>query len=342
VSEPRVMEMRAAASPVSSEQLPAGAGERPAFAVVIPAFNEAENVGPLFDALAATFARHSLNGEVVFVDDGSTDETWSLAVAAAARMGPHARVARHRRNLGKTEAVLTAAREATADVFIIFDADLQHSTEEIPRFMEQIDAGWDIVTGRKIGQYQKRAVSSVYNRLSRFLFDVPVRDLNSMKAFRRDVLDSVSLRHDWHRFFVVIAYAQGFSVTEIDIELFPRRAGVSKYTGAGRIASSVGDLLVVWFYLRFSRKPMQLFGGLGLLLTMLGLLIGLVAVGFRAFGFGPPPTGYRPLLGLVLLLIVVGITLFGFGFTAEMIALLRSDVDQLKHRDEHGEQRRAD
>jgi glycosyltransferase involved in cell wall biosynthesis len=306
---------------------------RPRFAVIVPAFNEAENIGPLFEALEATFARHSLDGEVILVDDGSTDETYAYSVAAAERLGSRFKVARHRRNLGKTEAMITGARSSEAEVFIVFDADLQHSTEEIPRFMAEIDKGWDIVTGRKVGAYEKAAVSSVYNRISRFLFDVPVRDLNSMKAFRHEVLEDVPLRHDWHRFFVVIAYAQGFSVTEIDIELFPRRAGVSKYTGSRRVLSSVGDLLVVWFYLRFSRKPMQLFGGAGLLLTVLGLLVGIVTTAFRAMGYGPPSIGYRPLLGLVVLLLVVGITLFGFGFTAEMIALLKSDVDQLKHGD---------
>ncbi|HEX6573702.1 MAG TPA: glycosyltransferase family 2 protein [Gemmatimonadaceae bacterium] len=303
---------------------------KPDFSVIVPAYNEAENIGPLFEALEATFARHSLNGEVVLVDDGSSDETFALAKAAAERMGDRAIVTRHRRNLGKTEAMVTGAREARGEVFIIFDADLQHSTEEIPRFMAEIDKGWDIVTGRKVGAYEKRAVSGVYNRVSRFLFDVPVRDLNSMKAFRREVLDEVPLRHDWHRFFVVIAYARGFSVTEIDIELFPRRAGVSKYTGPGRVASSVGDLLVVWFYLRFSAKPMQLFGGAGMVLAGLGLIIGVVLTIMRALHFGPPAIGYRPLLGLVVLLVVVGISLFGFGFTAEMIALLRSEVEQMK------------
>jgi len=304
---------------------------KPAFSVLVPAYNEADNVAALFEALEATFARHSLDGEVVFVDDGSTDDTFRLATAAAAKMGDRAIVARHRRNLGKTEGMITGARHARSDVFIVFDADLQHSTEEIPRFMAKIDEGWDIVTGRKVGAYEKRAVSGVYNRLSRFLFDVPVRDLNSMKAFRREVLDSVSLRHDWHRFFVVLAYAQGFSVTEIDIELFPRRAGVSKYTGLGRVASSVGDILVVWFYLRFSRKPMQLFGGVGIVLTMIGALIGLVLTIMRALDFPPPSIGYRPPLAFVVLLIVVGISLFGFGFTAEMIALLRTEVEQLKN-----------
>lgn len=308
----------------------AAGGVKPDFSVIVPAYNESENIGALFDALEATFARHSLNGEVVLVDDGSSDDTFALAKAAAERMGDRAIVARHRRNLGKTEAMVTGAKAARGDVFIIFDADLQHSTEEIPRFMAEIEKGWDIVTGRKVGAYEKRAVSSVYNRVSRFLFDVPVRDLNSMKAFRREVLEEVPLRHDWHRFFVVIAYARGFSVKEIDIELFPRRAGISKYQGPGRVASSVGDLLVVWFYLRFSAKPMQLFGGAGMILAGLGLIIGVVLTIMRALHFGPPAIGYRPLLGLVVLLVVVGISLFGFGFTAEMIALLRSEVEQIK------------
>ena len=324
--------------PISHDVSSVAGAEKPTFAVIVPAYNEAENIAPLFEALAETFRKHSLDGEVILVDDGSTDDTFANAVAAASLMPGRARIARHRRNLGKTEAMLTGAREARADVFIVFDADMQHSTEEIPRFMEKMDAGWDIVTGRKIGEYEKRAVSSVYNRISRFLFDVPVRDLNSMKSFRREVLDSVPLRHDWHRFFVVIAYARGYSVTEIDIELFPRRAGVSKYTGKGRIMSSVGDLLVVWFYLRFSRKPMQLFGGAGVILTGLGLLIGLVLTVMRALHITPPSIGYRPILGFVVMLIVVGITLFGFGFTAEMIALLRSDLDQLKR----GDRRQAD
>ncbi|HUQ46925.1 MAG TPA: glycosyltransferase family 2 protein [Gemmatimonadaceae bacterium] len=305
----------------------------PRFAVIVPAYNEADNIPTLFAALRSTFDKHSLEGEVIIVDDGSTDRTYELAVAEAAKFGRNAHVVRHRRNLGKTEGMVTGSRAATAPVLIVFDADLQHSTEEIPRFMAKIDQGWDIVTGRKVGAYEKQAVSSVYNRMSRKLFDVPVRDLNSMKAFKAEILQGLALRHDWHRFFVVLAYAQGYSVTEIDIELFPRNAGVSKYTGSKRIFSSVGDLLVVWFYLRFSRKPMQLFGGAGVVLTVLGLAIGLVLVVLRAMEWGPPSIGYRPLLGLVVLLIVVGITLFGFGFTAEMIALLRSDVEQLKQGD---------
>lgn len=306
------------------------------FAVIIPALDEVENVPTLFAALRDTFERHSLDGDIVFVDDGSTDGTYAIASEEAAKLGSRARAVRHRRNLGKTEAILTGARATNADILVVFDADLQHSTEEIPCFVAKMAEGWDIVTGRKVGNYEKQAVSSIYNRLSRFLFDVPVRDLNSMKAFRREVLDDVALRHDWHRFFVVIAYARGFSVTEIDIELRPRLAGRSKYTGKRRVVSSVADLLVVWMYLKFTRKPMQLFGGAGAVLLGIGIVIGVIAVVLRAMNILPPPIGYRPLLGLVVLLILVGITLFGFGFTAEMIATLRSELEEMRrheHRD---------
>src|SRR5690606_17281968 len=183
--------------------------------------------------------------------------------------------------------------------------------------------------GRKVGAYEKRAVSSVYNRLSQRLFDVPARDLNSMKAFRRQILEEVPLRHDCHRFFIVLAYARGYTVSELDIELHPRTAGTSKYTGRGRILGGVGDLLVVWFYLKFSEKPMQFFGGTGLGLIVLGLLVGLVAIALRVGGW-MPPFGYRPLLTLVLLLETVGFMLFGFGFVGEMVAILRGAVSQLR------------
>lgn len=302
------------------------------FAVLIPAYDEVENIPALFRALRETFERHDLRGEIVLVDDGSDDGTYEAARAEEdAWPGARIKVLRHRRNQGKTEAMVTAARAAVSEYVILFDADLQHSPEELPRYLAKLAEGWDIVTGRKVGAYEKRGVSTVYNRLSQRLFAVPVRDLNSMKAFRREILDEIALRHDWHRFFVVLAHARGYSVTEIDIELFPRFAGVAKYSGRGRILVGVGDLVVVWFYLKFSAKPMQFFGGSGLVIILLGILVGAVAVALRVAGW-MPPFGYRPLLTLVLLLETVGFMLFGFGFIAELIATLRSEVDDLRHR----------
>lgn len=300
------------------------------FAVLIPAFNEEEVIPDLFRELRETFRRYGLSGEIIVVDDGSRDRTFEALQRESAGM-PRVKLLRHRRNRGKTEAMVTGAWAAESEFLVLFDADLQHATDDIPRFLAKLGEGWDIVTGRKVGHYEKRGVSSIYNRLSQALFHVPVRDLNSMKAFRTEILREIPLRHDWHRFFVVLAHAQGYTVSEIDIELFPRRAGVAKYSGRGRVLVGVGDLVVVWFYLKFSEKPMQFFGGGGLGLIFAGLLVGLLAIVLRVGGW-MPPFGYRPLLTLVVLMETVGFILFGFGFMAELIATLRAEVEDLRRR----------
>jgi hypothetical protein len=174
-------------------------------------------------------------------------------------------------------------------------------------------------------------VSRAYNRLSHRLFRVPVSDLNSMKAFRREVLIEVPLRHDWHRFFVVIAYDRGFTVTEIDIELLPRRHGEAKYGGRGRILVGLLDLVSVAFYLFFSRKPMMFFGLSGLVMAGLGVAVGLVTIGLRIAHL-MPPFGFRPLLYLVILLETLGFLLFGFGLVAEMMAQQHAEMDRLRRR----------
>ena len=305
------------------------------FAVVVPAYNEAAVIEDLVRELRAAFELHDLRGEVILVDDGSTDDTAAIAEREAADW-PGFRVLRHGVNLGKTEAILTAAAATDRTYLVLFDADLQHLPDEIPRFLAKLDEGWDIVTGRKLGYYDKRAVSSAYNRLSRSIFRVPVSDLNSMKAFRRTVLDEIQLRHDWHRFFVVLAHARGASVTEIDIDLHPRRAGTSKFQGPFRILVGIFDLVSVWFLLLFSRKPLLLFGGTGLTLAVLGVLVAVVTTYLRfvhpMLGFEPyiPPMGYRPLLYLVMLLETLGFVLVGFGLVSEQVALVRDELEALR------------
>ncbi len=316
---------QAAATPRQPAPQPeVAAALRRNFAVVIPALNESANIPGLFRELEATFRKHQLQGEIVFVDDGSTDD--SLAVARQeGRKLARFRVEQHKRNLGKTEALLTGARAAESDWIVLFDADLQHHPEEIPRLLAEIEKGYDIVCGRKRGKYDKRLVSGIYNWLSRRLFRVPVRDLNSIKVFRSSVLDEIHLRHDWHRFFVVLAHARGYRVGEIDVELHPRKQGESKYGGKARVFVGLLDLVAVWFLLLFSRKPMLLFGFTGLALLTVGLLVGITAIVLRMLGHG-----FRPLLNLVILLGVLGVSLFGFGFVAEMIAQLRAEVEDLR------------
>lgn len=285
------------------------------FALVVPAFDEAPNMPELMRQLRAAFEEHGLGGEVLLVDDGSSDGTAHRALEEAGGWS-RLRVLRHRANQGKTEAMLTAAAATDKTYLVLFDADLQHLPLEIPRFLEKLDEGWDIVTGRKVGAYDKRAVSSIYNALSRRIFSVPVSDLNSMKAFRADILDEVRLRHDWHRFFVVLACQAGFRATEIEVELHPRVAGKSKYSGVGRVFVGLLDLVAVWFQLRLARKPMLAFGIPGLAFVCLGVAVGLFATYLR-FGAG---FGYRPLIYVVMLLVTVGTLCFVAGFLGEMIA----------------------
>ena len=297
------------------------------FAVVVPAYNEAPVIAELISALRNAFQEFELAGEVILVDDGSDDGTADLAEREG-EAWENLRVLRHRTNLGKTEALVTAAEATDRAYLVLFDADLQHLPEEIPRFLAKLQEGWDVVTGRKIGDYQKPVVSGIYNWLSRKIFDVPVSDLNSMKAFRREVVEQLPMRHDWHRFFVVMAHARGFSLSEIDIDLHPRRAGVSKYSGRFRVFVGLIDLLSVWFFLLFSRKPMILFGASGFALIVLGGAVGAVAFYLR-FVEG---MGFRPLLYLVILLETVGFVLLGVGLMAEMVAQLHHEVDSLRRR----------
>jgi glycosyltransferase involved in cell wall biosynthesis len=295
--------------------------------VIVPAFNEAENMPDLFSELAKAFHEAPLEAEIILVDDGSTDGTLEAARQAATSSGlEDVRFLTHRSNRGKTEALLTGAEAASGDYLVLFDADLQHAPAEIVRFVQALDSGYDLVTGRKIGHYEKRLVSGMYNRLSRLIFRVPVHDLNSMKAFRREVIEELELREDWHRYLVVLAHERGFRLGEIDIPLYPRRHGHSKYSGRSRILIGSLDLVAVWFQLVFGRKPLLFFGMTGLALLGLGALTGALALYLR-FGLGQ---GYRPLLTLVLLLVLVGLGLFVLGFLAELIAGLRSEVEALR------------
>jgi glycosyltransferase involved in cell wall biosynthesis len=312
-------------------QLPALSSEaKRDFAVIVPAYNEVDNMPELVRELRATFEKHGLDGEVILVDDGSRDGTAEKARAEAAKWR-NFEVVSHRTNFGKTEALLTGAAATNARWLVLFDADLQHSPEEIPRYLARLSEGWDIVTGKKIGRYEKGLVSHIYNWLNRRIFRVPVSDLNSMKGFRREILDEITLRHDWHRFFVVLAVARGYSVTELDIALHPRRHGVAKYSGRSRIVVGLLDLVSVAFFLFFARKPMLLFGVSGLVLASTGVLVGLITIVLRVLEW-MPPFGFRPLLYLVILLEVLGFLLFGFGFIAELIAQENSEIDSLKRR----------
>jgi glycosyltransferase involved in cell wall biosynthesis len=292
--------------------------------VVVPAYNEAENIPLLMEEFSRMFSESKLNGEVILVDDGSTDGTFLKAKECQEKYN-FLKIAVHKRNLGKTDALVTGFSKARGEIFVFWDADLQYLPEEIPKLIERIDDGYDVVCGWKQGRYGiKRFVSSVYNFLSRILFRVGVHDLNSVKAFRREIMNEFPLRKDWHRYMVVMAADKGYKIGEVKVKLYPRRFGQTKY-GFWRIPIGFLDLLSVKFQLSFMKKPLLLFGFLGLVLIFLGILTGGVAVYLRVV----KDEGFRPLLYLVILLVLSGLSFFMLGFLAEVIVGVKDEIRSL-------------
>lgn len=295
--------------------------------VVVPAYNEAENIAPLMENFSGMFSQYRGKSEVILVDDGSTDGTY-LKAKECQRRYHFLRVLSHRRNLGLTQALMTGFSKARGRIFVFWPADLQYLPRDIPKLIDRIDNGYDVVCGWKQGSYGlKRFVSFFYNLLSRIVFGIKVHDLNSVKAFRREVANDVPMRKDWHRYMVVMAADKGYKVGEIKVKVYPRRFGESKF-GLWRIPVGFLDLLSVKFQLSFMRKPLLLFGSLGLILIFLGVATGGVAVYLRI----AKNEGLRPLLYLVILLVLSGISLFALGFLAEVIAGLREEIRELRRK----------
>jgi len=298
----------------------------PDVSVLVPAKDEADNLAEFVRLTREAMLPLAYAVELVIINDGSHDDTPKLLEELAAKH-PFVRVVSHRTQRGIADALKSGADVARGRVLVYYPADLQYLPSDIPDLVGPILEGQaDIVTGTKQGQYNKRLVSGVYNALSRWLFGVRVKDLNSVKAYRRELMEIVPMRPDWHRFMVVVAASQGFRLAERPVPVHPRRAGSSKF-GVGRIPVGVLDLLSVWFQLRFGRKPMLFFGIIGAMLFSLGLLVGGVALYLR---FGPPHVGFRPLLDLIMVLVISGVVLFGFGFVGEMLAGMREELRSLE------------
>jgi glycosyltransferase involved in cell wall biosynthesis len=298
----------------------------PDVSVLVPAKDEAENLPEFVRLAREALLPLPYACELVIVNDGSHDGTARVLDELAAKH-PFVHVVTHRAQRGIADALKSAADAARGGVLVFYPADLQYLPADIPGLVAPILEGRaDVVTGAKQGQYQKRFVSGIYNALCRWLFGVRVTDLNSVKAYRREVVETLPNRPDWHRFMVVLAAAQGFRLAERPVPLHPRRAGISKF-GLGRIPVGVLDLLSVWFQIRFARKPMLFFGVAGAILFFLGLVVGGVALYLR---FGPPHIGFRPLLDLIMVLVICGVALFGFGFVGEMLAGMREELRSLE------------
>jgi glycosyltransferase involved in cell wall biosynthesis len=306
---------------------PVHSRQGPLVSVLVPAKDESENLPLFMEQAAIAFAADPGLYEVIVIDDGSVDDTWNVLQALASRY-PFLRAVRHRARRGIAESLRTGYLASRGSVLVFYPADLQYRPEDIPRLVSPIVTGEsDMVTGYKQGDYDKAFVSGVYNRLSRSLFNVPVRDLNSVKAYRREVMEAVPARPDWHRYMIVVAAAAGYTVTEIPVPLYPRNAGKSKF-GIGRIPVGVIDMVAVWFELRFAKKPLLLFGMLGAALFMLGVVAGIAALVWLAI----TGEGIRAVWTVIQTCLIVGSIFFSTGFIGELVAAQRAETRELRAR----------
>ncbi|ETW14785.1 sugar transferase [Roseivivax marinus] len=291
--------------------------------VVVPFLNERDTLPTLVDRVSTVLHDAGESFEIVLVDDGSTDGSGEVA-AELARRCPPVRLITFRRNFGKAAALSAGLGEARGDLIVTMDADLQDIPEELPRFLEQIEAGYDVVSGWKRKRHDplsKTLPSKVFNLVLSSAFSLRLHDFNcGFKAYTRDAADHLRRRlyGDLHRFTPALLHSAGFRITELPIKHEPRRFGHSKF-GSGRLMRGLLDLLTVLLLTRYRSRPLHFFGGIGLAIGALGALglIYLTALWFLGMG----PIGDRPLLLFSIMASLAGLQFIGVGLVGELIVV---------------------
>ena len=287
--------------------------------VIVPVHDEERSVARLHEELAATLDPLDERWEIVFVDDGSTDGTFgALTRLHAAHDG--VRVVRLRRNFGKAAALQAGFEAAQGEIVVTIDGDLQDDPAEIPRLLAKLEEGFDLVSGWKTKRRDplgRRVPSRLFNVVTGRLSGLRLHDLNcGLKAYRAEVVHGLRIYGELHRFIPVLAHYRGFRVAELPVNHRPREHGRSRY-GMERYLRGFLDLLTVTFMGRYRHRPLHLFGGIGLLLGAVGMIVlGYLTI-LKLTG---EAIGHRPLLTLGVLLVVVGVQLVSLGLVSELVA----------------------
>jgi dolichol-phosphate mannosyltransferase len=287
--------------------------------IVIPVFNEEDNVGPLYERVRPVLAGLPQKSEIIFINDGSGDGT-EAALELIAASDPAVKVINFRRNHGQTAALVAGFDHASGDIIIPMDGDLQNDPNDIPRLIAKLEEGYSVVSGwRKDRQdpFIRRLPSRAANWLISRIFDLPLHDYGcTLKAYRKEVLKDIELYGEMHRFIPIYASWHGAKVAELPVNHFARTKGVSKY-GLGRIAKVMLDIMVVKFLEDYNTKPIYVFGLLGFVLFVISLLSGLLAVYLRlvediSFISTPLPL-------LVAMTSIIGVLVILLGLIAELL-----------------------
>jgi dolichol-phosphate mannosyltransferase len=286
--------------------------------VVIPVYNEDRSVALLYEELQAALDPLGDEWEAVYVDDGSSDDSFGALTRLHSRTG-NVRVVRLRRNFGKAAALAAGFAQAQGDIVVTMDGDLQDDPAEIPRLLAKLEEGFDLVTGWKTHRRDpitRRIPSKIFNWVAGRMSGLRLHDMNcGLKAYRDEVVHGLVLYGELHRFIPVLAYERGYRVAELPVNHRPREHGRSRY-GVERYLRGFLDLLTVSFMGRYRHRPLHLFGGLGLILGLIGFVVLAYLTVVKLLGHA---IGQRPLLTLGVLLVVVGLQFFSLGLISEMI-----------------------
>lgn len=288
--------------------------------VIIPIYNEEENINILYERLNSTLNSSNLCYEIIFVDDGSKDKSLEL-LKNIQKNDEKVVVISFRRNFGQTAAFMAGFDIAKGDVIVTMDGDLQNDPDDIPRLIDKIKEGYDVVSGwrkkRKDPFLNRRLPSMIANWIISKSTGISLHDYGcSLKAFRKEIIKNLRLYGEMHRFIPAVAAQIGAKITEVETTHHPRLYGKSKY-GISRTFKVILDLIMVKFFQSFFTKPLRAFGFLGLFSSFIGFLIA-IKLTFEKFYYGRD-IGGRPLLTLSVLLIIVGIQLIGMGLLGEFL-----------------------
>jgi len=294
----------------------------PKVSVVIPVRNEAENIRQLCGELKESFRKLNLEYELIFVDDGSTDNTF-IELSKLHKKDGRIKVIRFRKKFGKSAALSAGFDFARGQTVITIDGDLQNDPADIPKFLNKLDEGYDIVSGWRKNRFDslpKRTFSIISNRLRMFLMGESIHDsVCGFKAYRREAIDDIELFGGMHRYIPSLLAGKGFKVGEVIVNHRRRIHGKTKY-GYERLLRGLLDLLYIKFWSEYRFRPLHIFGGVGILISAIGFLIGCYLL-IEKFFYGQSLSN-RPLLNLVILMIITGIQFLFFGFISEILIRL--------------------
>lgn len=288
--------------------------------VIVPVYNEEENVAPLHAELIAAMNECGREYELIYVDDGSRDRSFEI-LKGIALSTPAVTVIQFRRNFGQTAALAAGIKASTGEVLVFLDADLQNDPADIPALLDRLDSGYDVVSGwrknRQDAAISRKLPSSLANWLISRVTGVRLNDYGcTLKAYRREVLESFRLYGEMHRFIPAYASWGGASITEMAVNHRPRRAGKSKY-GLSRTFKVLLDLATVKFLGGFSTKPIYVFGSVGIISMLIGIACGLAVIYQKVFD--DVYAHRNPVLLLGVFLFVIGTQFVGMGLLAELI-----------------------